>query len=47
MLFEAERTPKPSGADANRIVPKSSERGEPSCDVDPIEELARIVGQTQ
>jgi hypothetical protein len=30
--------------DANRIVAKSSERGEPPCDVDPIEELVRIVG---
>ena len=31
--------------DANRIVAKSSERGEPPCDLDPIEELVRIVGR--
>ena len=30
---------KPIAADANRIVAKSSERGEPPCDVDPVEEL--------
>ena len=36
---------KPIAADANRIVAKSSERGEPPCDVDPIEELVRIVGE--
>lgn len=37
---------KPIAADANRIVAKSSEQGEPPCDVEPIEELARIVGET-
>ena len=36
---------KPIAAEANRIGPKSSERGEPPCDVDPIEELVRIVGE--
>ena len=45
MLFEPERTPKPTGADDNRIVAKSSERGEPPCDLDPIEELVRVVGE--
>ena len=37
---------KPIAQDANRIVSKSSEQGEPPCAVDPIEELVRIVGQT-
>jgi hypothetical protein len=32
-------------ADANRMVAKSSEWGEPPCYVDPIEELVRIVGE--
>ncbi len=36
---------KPIAEDANRIVAKSSERREPPCDVDPIEELVRIVGE--
>src|SRR5271165_3970191 len=36
---------KPIAADANRIIAKSSEQGEPPCDVDPIEELVRIVGE--
>jgi hypothetical protein len=31
--------------DANRIVANSSEQGEPPCDLDPIEELVRIVGR--
>ena len=36
---------KPVAADGTRIVAKSSERGEPPCGVDPIEELVRIVGE--
>ena len=36
---------KPIAADANCTVAKSSERREPPCDVDPIEELVRIVGE--
>ena len=36
---------KPIAADANRIVAKSSERGEPPYDVDPIEELVCILGE--
>lgn len=31
--------------DAGRIVTKSSERGDPPCDADPIEVLVRIVGE--
>jgi len=37
---------KPIAEDANRIVAESSEPGEPPCDMDPIEELVRIVGET-
>ena len=40
-----EEKTKPIAADANRIVAKSSERGEPPCDADPIEELVRIAGE--
>jgi hypothetical protein len=36
---------KPIAADANRIVARSSERGEPPCDVELIEELVRVVGE--
>ena len=36
---------KPIADDANRFVAKSSERGEPPCDVEQIEELARILGR--
>ena len=43
MAARVAREAKPIAADANRMVAKSSERGEPPCDVDPIEELVRIV----
>ena len=36
---------KPIAKDANRIAAKSSERGEPPPDPDPIKELVRIVGE--
>ena len=41
------RSRKPAGADAQRIIRKSSDRGEPQPVPDPIEELAEFIGQTE
>jgi hypothetical protein len=36
---------KPSGDDGPRIIRKSSERSERELDIDPLEELVRLVGE--